>query len=179
MKSLIIPYKGKHPKIHPSAFIAPNAVIIGDVEIGENSSIWFNCVIRGDVNHIRIGKNTNIQDNTVIHVSRGHLTTKLDAHGAPTIVGSNVTVGHSVILHGCILEDASFIGMHSTILDKAVVESGAMVAAQTLVSPGKRIIKGEIWAGNPAKFFRNLNEGEKDFILRSANNYVELGRDYK
>jgi carbonic anhydrase/acetyltransferase-like protein (isoleucine patch superfamily) len=94
-------------------------------------------------------------------------------------VGNNVTVGHSVILHGCILEDASFIGMHSTILDKAVVESGGMVAAHTLVSPGKRIIKGEIWAGNPAKFFRNLNDGEKEFILRSANNYVELGRDYK
>lgn len=179
MKPLILPYKGVFPKIHPSCFIAPNATIIGNVEIGKNSSVWFGCVIRGDVNYIKIGENTNVQDLSVIHVSRGNLNEKLDSSGAPTIIGSNVTIGHSVMLHGCILEDESFVGIHSTILDKAIVESGGMVGANSLVTPGKRVLKDEIWAGNPAKLLRNLTEAEKKFILISANNYVNLAKEYK
>jgi carbonic anhydrase/acetyltransferase-like protein (isoleucine patch superfamily) len=179
MKPLILPYRGVFPKIHPSCFIAPNATIIGNVEIGKNSSVWFGCVIRGDVNYIKIGENTNIQDLTAIHISRGNLNEKLDASGAPTIIGNNVTVGHSVMLHGCILEDESFVGIHSTILDKAIVESSGMVGANALVTPGKRVLKNEIWAGNPAKLLRNLTEAEKKFILVSANNYVNLAKEYK
>jgi len=166
---MILPYKGKLPTIHPTAFIAPGAVVIGDVEIGAYSSVWFGCVIRGDVNHIRIGERTNIQDGTVIHVTR--VT-------SPTIIGSNITIGHSVLLHACTLEDDCFVGMGARILDDAVVESGAMLAAGALLTPKKRIPKGELWAGNPATLFRPLKQAELDFFPQSAENYVRLGQEY-
>jgi carbonic anhydrase/acetyltransferase-like protein (isoleucine patch superfamily) len=174
-KPLILPYRGEYspkgilPTISPQAFIAPGAAVIGDVEIGADSGVWFGCVIRGDVNIIRIGSRTNIQDGTVIHVTR---------ETGPTHIGSNVTIGHSVLLHACTLEDDSFVGMHATVMDGAVVESGAMVAAGALVTPGKRIPKGQIWAGNPAKFFRVLTKEEQEFIPISADNYVKHAREY-
>lgn len=171
----ILPYrgdfnpKGIKPTISPKAFIAPGAAVIGDVHIGADTGVWFGCVIRGDVNIVRIGERTNIQDGTVIHVTR---------HTGPTHIGSNVTIGHCVLIHACTLEDACFIGMRATIMDGAVVESGAMVAAGALVTPGKRIPKGQIWAGNPARYFRDLSPEDKAFIPVSAENYVQHAREY-
>ena len=164
-----MPYNAVFPKIHKEAFVAPTASIIGDVTIGEGTGIWFNSVIRGDVASITIGENTNIQDGTVIHVSRD---------GGKTIIGNNVTVGHKVLLHACHLMDESFVGMGAILMDNVVVESGAMVAAGSLVTNNKRIKKGEIWAGNPAKFFRNLTQEESDFIMVSANNYRKHVEEY-
>ena len=169
MQPNIIPYNGIFPKIAKDTFIAPGAQIIGDVELGDQVGIWFNCVLRGDVAKIRIGNRTNIQDGTVIHVTRG---------GHPTIIGSGVTVGHGAILHACSLKDSSFIGMGAIILDDAVVESGAMVAAGTLVPPGKIIRTGQIWAGNPARYLRDLSQEESAFIKKSENNYVKHVSEY-
>lgn len=169
MSSRIIAYNNILPKIASDAFIAPSADIIGDVEIGSKCGIWFNCVIRGDVAHIRIGDRTNIQDGTVIHVTR---------NGHPTIIGSGVTVGHKALLHACNLESDSFIGMGAIIMDDVIVESGAMVAAGALVTPGKTVKKGQIWAGNPAKYFRDLTEKEAAFIKISENNYVKHVEEY-
>ncbi len=165
----ILPFRSILPTIAPDAFIAPGAVVIGDVHIGKESNVWFGCVIRGDVNYIRIGDRTNIQDGSVIHVTR---------KTGPTLIGSGVTIGHSVLLHACTLEDNCFVGMHATIMDGAVVESGGWVAAGALVPPGKRVPKGQIWAGNPAKYLRDLKDGETSFIPVSSQNYVELAREY-
>lgn len=166
---IILPYKGKLPKIHPSAFIAPGAVVIGDVEIGAETNVWFGCVIRGDVNTIRIGSRTNIQDGTVVHVT--HKT-------APTVIGSDITIGHKAIIHGCTLQDGSFVGMGATVMDAAVVETGGMLAAGALLTPNKRIKGGELWAGSPAKYFRDMSREESEFIYISAKHYVELGQNY-
>jgi len=174
-KPLILPYRGEYhpngvsPTISPKAFIAPGAVVIGDVHIGDDTGVWFGCVIRGDVNSIRIGSRTNIQDGTVIHVTR---------HTGPTTIGSGVTIGHSVLLHACTLEDNCFIGMHATVMDGAVVESGAMLAAGALLTPGKRVPKGQIWAGNPAKYFKDLTEKDLAFFPVSAENYVRHAKEY-
>jgi carbonic anhydrase/acetyltransferase-like protein (isoleucine patch superfamily) len=173
---VILPYQGEYspqrvsPSIDKSAFIAPGAVVIGDVHIGAETNVWFGCVIRGDVHRIRIGARTNIQDGTIVHVTRDT---------GPTHIGSNVTIGHSVLLHACTLEDDCFVGMRATIMDGAVVEKGAWVAAGALVTPGKRIPKGQVWAGNPAKFFRPLKPEEQAFIAESADNYVRLGQEYR
>ena len=172
---IILPYRGEYapdgvfPNISERAFVAAGAAVIGDVKIGEDSGIWFGCVVRGDVNYIRIGSRTNVQDGTVIHVTR---------KTNPTIIGSNVTIGHSALLHGCTLEDGCFIGMRATLMDGVVVESGAQVAAGALVTPNKRIPKGELWAGSPAKFFRKLGEEEQKFISTSAETYVKHAREY-
>lgn len=166
---MIRAYKNIVPVIAPDAFIAEGVVVIGDVHIGSESNIWFGCVIRGDVNSIRIGSRTNVQDGTVIHVTR---------ETGPTFIGSNITIGHSVLLHACTLEDDCFIGMHSTVMDGAVVESGAWVGAGALVTPGKRIPRGQIWAGNPARFLRNITPEEMKFMAGNSTHYVELSRDY-
>lgn len=137
--------------------------------MGEESSLWFQCSVRGDVNTISIGARSNIQDNSVIHVTR---------YSGPTVIGDEVTVGHGVILHACELQSRSFIGMGATVMDGVVVESHAMVAAGALVTPGKRIPAGELWAGSPAKFFRKLTEQETAHIAESADNYVRLSREY-
>lgn len=167
---LILPYRGTLPTIHPEAFVAPTATIIGDVMIGRCSSIWFGCTVRGDVHSIRIGEDTNIQDHCVIHVTGGKFGTQ---------IGSGITVGHGVILHGCTLEDGCFIGMGATVLDGAVIESGAMVAAGAVVTPGKRVKAGELWAGNPAKFLRALRPDEIAHFASSAANYAALGAEYR
>ena len=159
------------PHISASAFIAENATIIGDVTIGDETGIWYGCVVRGDVNLIKIGKRTNIQDGTVIHVWRNK---ELGA----TIIGDEVTVGHKAMLHACELQDRCFIGMGAIIMDKAVVEEGGMVAAGTLISPGKIVRSGEIWAGNPGRFFRKMTEEESNFIVESADNYVQHAIEY-
>jgi carbonic anhydrase/acetyltransferase-like protein (isoleucine patch superfamily) len=167
---LILPYKGIVPRIHPEAWVAPGAVVIGDVEIGAESNVWFGCVIRGDVQSIRIGARTNIQDGTVIHVTR--------KTGA-TSIGSGITIGHSALIHAATLEDGCFVGMHATVLDGAVVESGAMLAAGALLAPGKRVPKGELWAGNPARLFRPMKPEEAEFIPLSAAHYVALAVEYR
>jgi carbonic anhydrase/acetyltransferase-like protein (isoleucine patch superfamily) len=175
----ILTYQGITPTIDPSTFIASNAIISGDTVIGKNSGVWFGCVIRGDVAKIRIGDYTNIQDNTVIHVTRAnHLQNKTGDAGGPTIIGNNVTIGHSAIIHACIIEDNAFIGMGSIIMDLVRVESFSLIAAGALITPGKVVKSGQIWAGNPAKYLRDLNKEEKDYILVSAKNYAKLADEY-
>ncbi|AIL65550.1 Gamma carbonic anhydrase-like protein [Rickettsiales bacterium Ac37b] len=169
LKPIILPYLGIYPKIAPDAFIAPGACIIGDVEIGSGSGIWFNCVIRGDVAPIKIGHNTNIQDGTVIHVTR---------KTGPTNIGSGVTVGHKCLLHACTIQDSAFIGMGATVIDRTIVETNAMVAAGSMVTQGKVIKTGEIWAGNPAKFLRLLRQDEIDYFKVSEKNYSKHAEEY-
>ena len=165
----ILPYKGILPTIHPSAFIAPGAVIIGDVHIGAHTNIWPGVVIRGDVAPIRIGERTNIQDGTVIHVTRVV---------GPTTIGSGITIGHQALLHACTLHDGCFIGMRATVMDFAIVESGAFIAAGALVTPKKHIRAGEMWMGNPAKLTRPVSADEAAFIPVSAQHYVDLAAEY-
>lgn len=173
-------YRGITPVIDPSAFIAANAIISGDVKIGKNSGIWFGCVLRGDVTKITIGDNTNIQDNCVLHGTRpNHAQNKTGDEGAPVIVGSGVTIGHNAVIHACIIENNSFIGMGSIVMDLARVEEFGMLAAGAVLTPGKVVKSGQIWAGNPAKYFRDLNEIEKNYIKISADNYAELAREYR
>ena len=167
---IILPFEGKEPKIHPSAFIATGAAVTGDTEIGEGSSVWFNVSIRGDVNHVRIGKNTNIQDNSVCHVTYKKY---------PLIIGDRVTVGHAAVLHGCVIEDDAFVGMGAIVMDGAVVQSGGYVAAGAMVTPGKVVKSGEVWAGRPAKFMREMTQAEKDYLPWSAEHYTKLGEKYK
>ena len=175
----ILPYNKILPIIDPSAFIALDAIISGDVKIGNNSGIWYGCVLRGDVTKIIIGDNTNIQDHSVLHGTRpNHAQNKTGNEGAPVIVGNNVTIGHRATIHACIIEDNSFIGMGSIVMDLARVEEFGMLAAGAVLTPGKIVKKGQIWAGNPAKYFRDLNQAELDYIKISANNYAELGREY-
>lgn len=170
MTGHILPYQGTLPTIAPDVYVAPNATVIGDVVIGAGTSIWFNCVIRGDVHEIRIGERTNVQDGTIIHVTAG---------GNGTYIGSDITIGHGAILHACTLGDGCFIGMGAIVLDGAVVEAGAMVAAGAVVTPGKRVKTGELWGGNPAKLLRELSEKDKGFFAVNAVNYVALSQRYK
>ena len=167
---IIKPYKGVSPKIHESVFVAENAVIIGNVEIGENASVWYNCVVRGDVAPIRIGKNTNIQDGTIIHTNR---------NDGPAVIGDNVTVGHMAMVHACSIGDDCLIGMQSCILDFARVQDGAYVAAGAIVTPRKMIEAGQLWAGNPAKYLRDVSEKERAFVAENAAHYVRLAVEYK
>ena len=176
----ILTYRGITPTIDPSSFVASTAIISGDTVIGKNVGIWFGCVIRGDVAQIRIGDDTNIQDNAVIHVTRAnHIQNKTSDAGGPTIIGKGVTIGHSAIIHACIIEDYAFIGMGSIVMDLARVEQYGMLAAGAVLTPGKVVKSGQIWAGNPAKYFRDLTEVEKNYITTSAKNYIELMREYK
>ncbi len=169
MTKNIMSFKGVTPDLADDVFIAPSAYVIGDVVIGAGSSIWFNCVVRGDVHSIRIGNGTNIQDGTVIHVSGGtHSTT----------IGDDVLVGHNCMIHGCTLEDRSFVGMGATVLDGVVVEGGAMVAAGALVTPNKRVPAGELWGGSPAKCLRKLSEDEQKNLNNGAKHYAELAQAY-
>ena len=139
MAGLILPFKGITPKIHRDAFIAENAVIIGDVEIGPGASIWYGCVVRGDVNRIRIGANTNLQDGTVVHCNHDpNGDYRETGGGMPTLIGDNVVIGHMALIHACTLESDCFIGMRAVVMDKAVVESGAMVAAGAACGPDGR-----------------------------------------
>lgn len=175
MAGLIKRYAGIMPKIATDAFIAETATVIGQVEIGSGSSIWYGCVLRGDSNVIRIGARTNIQDGTIIHVNHE----REGAAGTKTTIGDDITVGHMALLHACTLEDGCFIGMKACIMDGVVVEGGAMVAAGALVTPGKRVKRGELWAGSPAKFMRALTEKEIAYFAYSAAHYAELAASYR
>ena len=175
MPALIRPHHGVTPTIAASAFVAETAVVIGDVTIGEQASIWYGCVLRGDSNAIRIGPRTNIQDGTIIHVNHE----REGAAGTRTTIGADITVGHAALLHACTLEDGCFIGMKACVMDGVVVESGAMVAAGALVTPGKRVKRGELWAGSPAKLMRMLSEAELKYFGYSAQHYAELAASYR
>lgn len=158
----IFSYMDTKPELDSSVFLAPGVKIIGDVKIGSNASIWYNTIVRGDVNYISIGKNTNVQDLSMLHV-----TAKI----FPLIIGDDVTIGHSVTLHGCILQDRTFIGMGATILDGAIIESNSMVAAGAVVKQGFTVPSGKLVAGVPAKVIRDLSKEEIDNIPASAERY--------
>lgn len=180
MSGLLRRYRGVMPKIHETAFVADTAVIIGDVEIGPRASIWYGCVIRGDVNAIRIGADTNIQDGSVIHATHDRNGDYRETGGGvPTLIGEGVTVGHMALLHACEVQSHAFIGMRSVVMDKAVVEGGAMVAAGAVVTPGKRILSGELWSGTPAAFMRKLRPEEAEMIPYLRENYVQLAASYQ
>ena len=163
-------FKGVHPRIHPTAFIEDSAQVIGDVEIGEDASIWFNTVIRGDVHHIRIGARTNIQDLSVVHVLKDR---------APTIIGEDVTVGHHVVLHGCRIGSRVLVGMGAVILDEVEVGDGCLIAAGALVTPGTKIPSGMLALGSPARVKRELTEDERALVASRAANYVRYAREYR
>lgn len=169
MHGLILPFEGTMPTIADDAFIAPNATVIGKTTIGSGSSIWYGCVLRGDCGTIEVGGGTNLQDNTVVHITEGV---------ADTFIGSNIVIGHSCLLHGCTLEDGSFVGMGATVMDNVVVETGAMVAAGSLVTPGKHIKKGELWAGNPAKYWRDLRDEEVAVWPGQCAHYAEMAEKH-
>ncbi len=167
--STVISWNGHHPKLGRGVFVAAGAVVIGQVELGDDANIWFNTVIRGDVNTIKVGARTNIQDNTTVHV-----TTKT----GPTLIGSDVTIGHNAVIHACTIEDHCLIGMGAIILDGAVIRSKCFVAAGSVVTPGKEMPSGMMVMGSPAKAVRPLTEMELAFLARSAKDYVETARSY-
>ncbi|KAF0974500.1 hypothetical protein FDP41_006532 [Naegleria fowleri] len=170
----VMGFLGNNPTIQSTdVFIAPNASVIGKVTIGPKSSIWYNTVVRGDVNTIKIGENTNIQDRVVIHC------TGKSGHEKPTIIGNNVTVESGAILHACTLEDECYVGMGATVLDGAVVGKGAMIAPGSVVTPGTTVPSGEIWAGVPAKKLRELTPEEQASIMKSATENAELAQVHK
>ncbi|QQS37961.1 MAG: gamma carbonic anhydrase family protein [Ignavibacteriales bacterium] len=158
----LFPYLDTFPKIHESVFLASGVKVIGDVEIGEHSSVWYNCVVRGDVHYIKIGDYTNVQDCSMLHVTNGKF---------PLNIGNKVTIGHSVTLHGCTLEDICLIGMGAVVLDGAVVQQRSMVAAGTVVKPGFIVPTGKLVGGVPGKILRDLTTEEIDDLEKSAFRY--------
>ena len=167
--SIIRPFRGQAPRLAPDVFVADNAAIIGDVEIGEASSIWYSATVRGDVMPIRIGAFTSIQDNAVIHVTAGRFG---------TTIGSRVTVGHGAIVHACVVEDDCLIGMGSILLDGCHIGRGSLIGAGALVTPGTVIPPGSMVVGSPAKIKRNISDEETRWIAFSSQHYVELARAY-
>ncbi|KZE33464.1 gamma carbonic anhydrase family protein [Crenobacter luteus] len=169
-------FDGRRPVVPESAYVDPAAVVIGEVKLGEAASVWPCAVVRGDVNHIEIGEASNIQDFAMLHVSHKRDS---DPHGAPLIIGNRVTIGHHVTLHGCTIHDEVLIGIGSTVLDRAVIESRVLVGAGSLVPPGKRLESGFLYLGNPVKQVRPLNEAELAFFRYSAEHYVRLAAKHK
>ncbi len=167
---MIHPYKGILPKIHPSVFLVDSAEIIGDVVIEKDSSVWYNTVIRGDVNYIRIGEGTNIQDGCVLHVRHEKY---------PLTIGSHITVGHGAILHACTIHDTCLIGMGAIVLDDAEIESYTLIAAGTLIKEHMKVPSGVLIAGVPGKIVRELTLAERTMIEESASNYKEYVKQYR
>jgi len=172
----IRPFQGIQPTLGERVYVDPAATVIGDVVLGEDASIWPGAVVRGDVNFIRIGARSNVQDGTVIHVT--HDGPYGQAGGFATIIGADVTIGHNAIVHACVIEDACLIGMGATILDGAVVRQHGFVGAGAVVPPGKQVGSGELWLGNPARCVRKLDEREIEQLYYSAGHYVRLKDRY-
>jgi len=161
---------GIAPKIAPDAFVAPTAAVIGDVEVGSESGIWFHCLVRGDMNFIHIGARTNIQDGAIIHVDSGAFS---------TTIGDDVTVGHNAVIHACTLKDRAFVGIAATVLDGAVIEEGGMLGAGGLLTPGKVIGRNELWVGSPARLVRMMSDEERRKFDRNAEVYRELAAQFR
>ena len=170
MPATVEQYRGVLPRIHSSVFLADGVRIVGDVEVGEASSIWFNAVIRGDVNRIRIGERTNVQDGALLHVSND---------STPLTIGSNVTIGHGAIIHSATVRDCSLIGMGAVVLDNSCVGPYALIAAGAVVLGGAIIPEGVLAAGVPAKVVRPLTLDERESLLHSAQHYVDYAAEYK
>lgn len=167
---MITPYKGIYPKIHESVFMCEGSHIIGDVVIDENVSVWFNSVIRGDVNYIRIGARTNVQDNSTLHVTYKKY---------PLVIGADVTIGHNAVVHGCTVKDKVLIGMGAILLDNCVVNSNVLIGAGTLIKQGFEVPEGVLIAGTPGKIIRDLKHDEIEMISQSAKNYMMYVEMYR
>jgi len=172
----IRPYLDQQPQLGERVYIDPTAVLIGEVELGDDASLWPLAVVRGDVNHIRIGARSNIQDGAIVHVT--HDGPFGPPGGLPCLIGDDVTVGHGAILHACTIEDTCLIGMHATVLDGARVGRHSMIGAGALVSPGKIVGEGELWLGNPARCVRKLSAKEIEMLEYSSQHYVRLKNRY-
>ena len=172
----IITIHGKTPRIHDSAFIAPGCRIIGDVEIGPDASVWYNCVIRADVSRVVIGARSNIQDGTVIHCDPPRPG---DPAGSPTLIGDDVLIGHMAMVHGCVLEDRAFVGLGAIVMNKARIGSDAMLAAGAMLLEGKIIEPRALWGGRPARFMRELDELAIAGMRAGVAHYAENGRHHR
>ncbi|HVT32134.1 MAG TPA: gamma carbonic anhydrase family protein [Rhodanobacteraceae bacterium] len=171
----IRPYLDRTPLLGARVYVDAAALVIGDVELGDDASLWPFAVARGDVHYIRIGARTNVQDGAVLHVTHdGEYT----PGGFPLIIGDDVTIGHGAIVHACTVEDACLIGMNATVLDGAVVKTHSLVAAGAVVAPGKIVGEGELWVGNPARRARMLSDKEIESLYYSARHYVKLKDQY-
>lgn len=176
MTANLRPYRDKRPVLGARAYVDPAATVIGDVVLEDDVSIWPQTVIRGDVNFVRIGARTNVQDGTVVHVSHDGPHAKLGGFAA--VIGADVTIGHKAVIHACRIEDAVLIGMGAVVLDGAVVRKHGFVGAGALIAPGKVVGEGELWLGNPAKKVRMLSDAEIEALYYSAKHYVRLKDEY-
>ncbi len=170
----ILPFEGKVPQIHETAFIAPGARIIGDVTIGAQASVWYNCVLRGDIHRIVVGARSNVQDGTVIHVEGPRPESSVPTQGLPTLIGEDCVIGHMAIVHGAVVEDGGFVGMGAVAMDDSGIGPGAMLGAGALLSPGKVIPAGEIWVGRPARFLRSQDAGQIAKVRFQTERYCLL-----
>jgi gamma-carbonic anhydrase len=171
----VIPFKGNRPRIHETAFIAPGCKIIGDVEIGEYASIWYNCVLRGDVNKIIIGPRSNVQDGSIIHCDPHDA----ERGGTPAIIEENVLIGHMAMLHGCTIRSNSVVGLGAIVMDGCVLEHASMLAAGAMLTPGKTIPTGELWGGSPARLMRSLDDQWSTNNQLVVTHYVSNGQAHK
>jgi carbonic anhydrase/acetyltransferase-like protein (isoleucine patch superfamily) len=169
------PYRGQSPRLGLRVYVDPAATVIGDVELGDDVSIWPGTVVRGDVHCIRIGARSNIQDGTIVHVTHDGSYTP---GGFPTLIGADVTIGHAAVIHACTIEDACLIGMHATLLDGSIVRRHGFVGAGAVLAPGKVVGEAELWLGNPARMVRRLSEREIEQLHYSAQHYVRLKDEY-
>lgn len=175
---MILPYRDYIPKIGKGGWVAPSATVIGDVVLGEDVSVWFGTVIRGDVHRIRIGARTNIQDLSMLHITQHDGVERLDTDGHPTIIGSDCTIGHKVILHGCTVEDLCLIGMGAILLDGAVIGRESIVGAGSVVTPGKHFPPRSLIMGTPARVVKELSEEQVHSLSESWRHYVDLKNEY-
>lgn len=171
----IVPIHGKTPKIHESAFIAPGCTIVGDVTIGAESSIWYNCVLRADVSRIVIGERTNVQDGSVLHCDPPRPG---DPEGSPLLIGDDVLIGHMAMVHGCVIEDRGFVGLGAIAMNKAVIGSDAMLAAGAMLTEGKVVAERELWGGRPARKMRDLDDAAVSGMRMGVAHYAENAKHH-
>ncbi|MFB0613934.1 gamma carbonic anhydrase family protein [Aurantiacibacter poecillastricola] len=171
----LIAINGKRPRVHDSAFVAPGAYLIGDVDVGPDASIWYNCVLRADINRIVIGSRSNLQDGTIVHVEADGP----EPGGLPTLIGEDVLVGHMALLHGCVVESGAFVGMGAIVMDNCRIERRAMLAAGAMLTPGKCVPSGKLWAGRPAREMRELTENEFAQMAAQSGHYVENAKAHR
>ena len=171
----IVPIHGKTPKIHDSAFVAPGCTLIGDIEIGADSSIWYNCVLRADVFTIRIGERTNVQDGSILHCDPPRPG---DPDGSPLVIGDDVLIGHMAMVHGCTIHDRGFVGLGAIAMNKAVIGSDAMLAAGAMLTENKVMDERELWAGRPAKKLRDLDDAAVMGMRAGVMHYTQNAKDH-